>query len=242
MDAFTLSCVSRCIMQSPMPTLNPRTCMNSTSMRCASLMKFAATLLPKSFTSTWMMPPADVPMLFLHSEPAHSTPRRITTHRSCMSSTPSFSSSTPSDVPLRTTICSENTGSSSENSCLPVHRGRGFSTAGGGRFSCPGMRGSTNSGYLMGITICMICSRVKKVSLSVSSITATSESCTSPMIGLLDCGEISCVRTHISSCASATASTVRNTCRFISSPSKSALYGVVSQTGRRNVLSWMMRT
>ena len=60
-------------------------------------------------------------------------------------------------------------------------------------------------------------------------------SCTMPMTGLFDCGETMHRGTLMISCASARVSIVCITCRFISSPSKSALYGEVTERFMRKV-------
>lgn len=57
---------------------------------------------------------------------------------------------------------------------------------------------------------------------------AVSESCTIPITGLLDCGVRMFLWTIMSSPISALVSKLWGTWRFISSPSKSALYGVVT--------------
>ncbi len=68
----------------------------------------------------------------------------------------------------------------------------------------------------------------KKTSLLVNLRTAVSVSCTIPMTGLLDCGVTIIRGTMASSWISARVSRDCGKCRFISSPSKSALYGVVT--------------
>ena len=81
-----------------------------------------------------------------------------------------------------------------------------------------------------------ISARSKNTSGDVIMYDDKSESCTMPITGRLACGDTMFLATDINSCASARAANVCNTCKFISSPSKSALYGVVHVKLRRNVL------
>lgn len=68
----------------------------------------------------------------------------------------------------------------------------------------------------------------RNTSLLVNLLTAIKESCTIPMTGLFDCGVTMFLGTIMISVISARASRDCGTCKFISSPSKSALYGVVT--------------
>lgn len=68
----------------------------------------------------------------------------------------------------------------------------------------------------------------RNTSLFVNLLTAIKESCTIPMTGLFDCGVTMFLGTIMISVISARASRDWGTCKFISSPSKSALYGVVT--------------
>ena len=68
----------------------------------------------------------------------------------------------------------------------------------------------------------------RKVSRRVILPTPVRESCTIPMTGRLDCGVKSILGTDASSDTSARASRDWGRWRFISSPSKSALYGSVT--------------
>ena len=72
-------------------------------------------------------------------------------------------------------------GMMSEKSCLPVHNGRGFRMAGVGIF--PSQEGRNISRFI-------ICSLSMNTSRFVILRTAVSVSCTIPMTGLLDCGEM----------------------------------------------------
>jgi len=69
----------------------------------------------------------------------------------------------------------------------------------------------------------------------VSRWAPSSASCTIPMHGLLAWGEIICCGTAMSSATLAVAHGDCIRCMFISSPSKSALYGLAHERLRRNV-------
>ena len=68
----------------------------------------------------------------------------------------------------------------------------------------------------------------RNTSLFVIFLTAVNVSCTIPMTGLLDCGVMIILGTDASCDISALVSSDWAKCKFISSPSKSALYGVVT--------------
>ena len=68
-----------------------------------------------------------------------------------------------------------------EKSCFPVHKGRGLRIAGVGIF--PSQEGKNISRFI-------ICSLSMKTSLFVILRTAVSVSCTIPITGLFDCGEM----------------------------------------------------
>ena len=104
------------------------------------------------------------------------------------------------------------------NSCLPVQRALGFRIAGWGRR--PSHLGKKRIIFIR-------CSLSMNTSLLVIFLTAVRVSCTIPMTGRLDCGVMICLGTIMISDTSARVSTDCGKCRFISSPSKSALYGVV---------------
>lgn len=74
-----------------------------------------------------------------------------------------------------------------------------------------------------------------RVSLLVIFRHPSSVSCTIPMTGLFDCGETMHFGTIINSRTSALVSNDWGTCIFISSPSKSALYGEVTDKFNRKV-------
>lgn len=68
----------------------------------------------------------------------------------------------------------------------------------------------------------------KNTSLLVIFLTAVNVSCTIPITGLLDCGVMIILDTRAKFEISAFVSKDWGRCKFISSPSKSALYGVVT--------------
>ena len=70
-----------------------------------------------------------------------------------------------------------------ENSCLPVQSGNGLRMAGVGIL--PSQEGRNISRFI-------ICSLSMKTSLLVIFLTAVRVSCTIPITGLFDCGEITC--------------------------------------------------
>lgn len=78
-------------------------------------------------------------------------------------------------------------------------------------------------------------SRSMKQSRSVNLRTPQSVSWTMPMTGLLAWGEMMLRGTAQMLMSSARVSSLWGTCRFISSPSKSALYGDVTDRLRRKV-------
>ncbi|RNA23264.1 hypothetical protein BpHYR1_033063 [Brachionus plicatilis] len=117
-------------------------------------------------------------------------------------------------------------GVSAENSCLPVQSGLGLRMAGWGNF--PSHLGKNSTKFIM-------LSLSKNTSRLVILRTAVSVSCTMPITGRFDCGVMICRGTIINSETSARVSTDCGKCKFISSPSKSALYGVVQLKFMRNV-------
>ena len=95
--------------------------------------------------------------------------------------------------------------------------------------------GSGNSASSIHIIMLNISALSKKTPSCVSIHEDNKVSWTIPMIGLLDCGVMIFLATAINSWASARDSCVCRACKFISSPSKSALYGVVQLKFNRNV-------
>ena len=80
------------------------------------------------------------------------------------------------------------------------------------------------------------------VSLFVNRRDASNESCTIPITGLLACGETMLRGTDMISLISARGSWPCTRCMFISSPSKSALYGEVTDKLSLKVEYGRMRT
>ena len=123
--------------------------------------------------------------------------------------------------------------SSSENICLPVHSMVGLSNVAGGR----SIRRSLSCWLPMKYDARrQISWRDRNTSLDVSRYAHVRKSCVaatriSPFLGV----DRFCA-TPRSSRASALASSVCGTCRFISSPSKSALYGAHTHSLNRSVL------
>ena len=110
--------------------------------------------------------------------------------------------------------------------CLPVQSCLGLKIAGGGTMpSQPGTH----------MRMFWTKSRSMKQSRRVNLRIPQSVSWTMPMTGLLACGETICRGTHAICCSSARVSSDCGTCRFISSPSKSALYGGVTERLSRKV-------
>ena len=120
-----------------------------------------------------------------------------------------------------------------ENTCLPVHRGSGFKMAG---------FGTMPSQLVCHMRMFMKTSFLMKVSRLVMRRHASSVSCTMAITGLFACGETIIFGTIMSSWTSARVSMLCGRCMFISSPSKSALYGGVTEMFIRKVLYGMMRT
>ena len=85
-------------------------------------------------------------------------------------------------------------------------------------------------------------SRVNLLSLCVSRNDPVMWSWMPPITGPPNRGERMCSWTRISTRASARASSLCRTCKFISSPSKSALYGGQTARLNRNVLCGITRT
>ena len=234
--------------QSRMPTLKPRSSWKAMTTRCRSLSTLAATAHPSSRQSTSVMPPEAVPTTPLLRRPSSSSPSR--TSSSAPAASPSGSSSTsqrgppPAGPPAAgppaagpppastaggtRSSCSER-GSSAETSCLPVQRGSPprSRTAGSGSRAARRCLACASRWHA--------CCRVSSSEVRVSRYSPTSVSCTMPMHGLLACGESIWSVTIISIATDARALADCGTCRFISSPSKSALYGAVTDRFMRKV-------
>ena len=183
---------------------------------------------PHSSQMTWISPPPPLPMVFLHNVPVMSSPRSTRTPVSSTEKSPSSASRAHALVRI-----SDTSGTNIVNTCLPVHRGCGLSTAG---------LGTLPSQFSSHIRMFMKTSLVMKQSRLVIRRQASSVSCTTAITGLFACGETIIFGTIISSCTSARVSMDCGRCMFISSPSKSALYGGVTEMFMRNVEYGMMRT
>ena len=128
---------------------------------------------------------------------------------------------------------SETSGTNMVNTCFPVHSGSGLRMAG---------LGTLPSQFSSHMRIFMKTSLVMKVSRLVMRRHASSVSCTMAITGLFACGDTIILGTIMSSCTSALVSIDWGKCMFISSPSKSALYGGVTEMFMRKVEYGMMRT
>ena len=167
-------------------------------------------------------------MVFLHKVPAINSPRSILTPVSSTLKSKSSASLAHEDVRIKL-IC----GSIIDNTCFPVHNGSGFKIAGFGTFP---------SQFSNHIIMFMNTSFLRNVSREVIFRHPNSVSCTMAMTGLFACGETIIFGTIINSETSAFVSYDCGKCIFISSPSKSALYGGVTEMFIRNVEYGMMRT
>mmetsp|Transcript_45128 Transcript_45128/g.134765 ORF Transcript_45128/g.134765 Transcript_45128/m.134765 type:complete len:352 (+) Transcript_45128:2239-3294(+) len=194
---------------SPMPMLMPWCSSQWLMVCCMLLMNTRVASEPCSWKIVCTKPPSFAPSDFLHSVPVSSSPRRSST---CESSRlrPGGSASFHHDV-LRVRLIS---GQKQVMTCLPVHSGRGLSTAG---------MGSVPSQPATFIMMFIMRSRSMNESRLVMRRAAHRVSCTMPMTGLFACGEMMLRGTIMSSRISARVSCVCATCMFISSPSKSAL-------------------
>ena len=184
--------------------------------------KCIAATWPISSQMTWISEPPDVPSDFLSMTPVTRRPDWMSTSPSDQLSVlpPFLGNRAP--LPAKLSF-----GRMSEKICLPVHRGRGFRMAGWG--TTPSQSSPTHMTMLKSRSWSM------NVSFDVMRADASSESWTMPMTGLFDWG-LTTLRGTIMSCwSSALAATFWGTCKFISSPSKSALYGDVTDRFSRNV-------
>ena len=157
-----------------------------------------------------------------------SSPRSMRTPVSSTLKSPSSSSLAQALVRRRLT-----SGTNIVNTCFPVHRGSGLRMAG---------LGTLPSQFSSHIRMFMKTSLVMNVSRLVIRRHASSVSCTIAITGLFACGETIIFGTIMSSCTSARVSIDCGRCMFISSPSKSALYGGVTEMFILNVEYGMMRT
>jgi hypothetical protein len=166
---------------------------------------------------TWINPPCDVPTVFLSTVPNMIWPSSI--------NMPSSSAGlTVLDAEPRYKLIPD--GMHIDRICLPVQSGFGFMMAGGG--ITPSHSGTHRRMFWTK-------SRSMKQSRRVNLRTPHSVSWTIPMTGLLACGEMMLRGTAQMLINSARVSSDCGTCKFISSPSKSALYGDVTDKLSRKV-------
>mmetsp|Transcript_14849 Transcript_14849/g.44421 ORF Transcript_14849/g.44421 Transcript_14849/m.44421 type:complete len:351 (-) Transcript_14849:1317-2369(-) len=220
--ATMLSIVAASAIVSPIPMEYPRWMIQWLTTRWWQPKKARAPVGPSSLLMTWMRPPEEVPSVFLSSMPASSSPLSMMTRVSPGESSSTSSSGWPFANLKSETFC----GRKRLMICLPVHSGSGLSTAGTG--SCPEKESRC-------ITRFITRSFLRKQSRLVKPREPSSVSCTMPITGLFDCGETMQRGTIMISAASARVSIDWSTCKFISSPSKSALYGDVHERFIRNV-------
>ena len=105
---------------------------------------------------------------------------------------------------------------SMENTCFPVHNMTGLKTVGGGMSNCMSASDIIHKS-------CTNEARSKNESLWEIKYEPVMKSCVAAMMGSPDFGVSKLFFTPIKLIASARASSVWGTCKFISSPSKSAL-------------------
>ena len=160
-------------------------------------------------------------MVFLHNVPVNNSPCSM---RTPVSSTLKFmSSASLAQALVRNKFT---LGSIMENTCLPVHNGSGLRIAG------LGILPSQSSSHIM---MFIKTSFLMNVSRLVIKRQPSNVSCTIAMTGLFACGETIIFGTIINSLTSARVSYDCGRCMFISSPSKSALYGGVTDKFNLNV-------
>mmetsp|Transcript_11141 Transcript_11141/g.46367 ORF Transcript_11141/g.46367 Transcript_11141/m.46367 type:complete len:298 (-) Transcript_11141:1509-2402(-) len=208
-------------MPSPMPMEKPVCSSQWFTSVCVWFRKLRVAAGPCSCQMVCTRPPGAVPIDFLHSMPWSSLPRSMRTCVSPAEKSLISPSRCPAAVRVRLT-----SGRKRLNTCLPVHSGLGFRMAG------TGILPWNSSAHSM---MFIMRSFSMKQSLLVMLRHPSRVSCTIPMTGLLPCGLTMQRGTIIISLTSARVSNVCGTCRFISSPSKSALYGEVTDRLRRNV-------
>mmetsp|Transcript_31166 Transcript_31166/g.96457 ORF Transcript_31166/g.96457 Transcript_31166/m.96457 type:complete len:242 (+) Transcript_31166:1735-2460(+) len=162
-------------------------------------------------------------------QPLNKIDRRTTTY-------PSFGHQHPSPLYVRSLHSNETSGKSpaecgrmsKEKSCLPVQSGTGFRMAGVGTST----RSRASPAYAARL---QNASRVRKTSRCVKRYAAVTKSCVAATRGSPFRGVQMLCATPNNSWASARASSVWGRCMFISSPSKSALYGAQTHSLKRNV-------
>mmetsp|Transcript_57261 Transcript_57261/g.167580 ORF Transcript_57261/g.167580 Transcript_57261/m.167580 type:complete len:292 (-) Transcript_57261:284-1159(-) len=208
----TLSKVSSLAMMSATPQVKPLWVSHWFTIFWRYERKFRQPSGPSSSHSKWSNEPLLAPMVFLQTMPARSSPFWMTTLQSLAEK--SGSSFLFLEAMAESRFMEMLLGSSLESSCLPVHISFGRRMQGMG--SCPSQTGSHMRRF-------MAMSFSRKVSRFVYLAVASKLSCTTPMTGLFPCGETSCLGFSIMCLISERVSCDCAKCRFISSPSKSAL-------------------
>ena len=169
------------------------------------------------------IPPLEAPTVFLQIIPWINSPFLIWTKLSIKLSLSANSSGVSSLNLVRFNF----SGRIKLNICFPDHKGLGFIIQGIGK--------SLISKSSIHIIKLLTWSYVKKLSLSVKTLQPIKVSWTIPITGLLDWGDTICLGTCIMFIISDFDSSDWGRCKFISSPSKSALYGVVTDKFNRKV-------
>mmetsp|Transcript_29972 Transcript_29972/g.47824 ORF Transcript_29972/g.47824 Transcript_29972/m.47824 type:complete len:221 (+) Transcript_29972:2272-2934(+) len=192
----------------------------------SSLIKLVQMVAPFSLKMIWISDCGFAPMVFLSTIPDNSSPCSMRTNVSVadikFGLSPSPLSGLPLAVATRFTL-----GMMMDRICLPVHNGCGRRMAGIGMIPSHVL-----SRYMSRLNTS---SRLKNWSRFVNFMHPNSASCTIPITGAFLCGVTICVCTLANSINSALAFSDCGTCKFISSPSKSALYGEVTDKLMRNV-------
>mmetsp|Transcript_41397 Transcript_41397/g.119133 ORF Transcript_41397/g.119133 Transcript_41397/m.119133 type:complete len:236 (-) Transcript_41397:1413-2120(-) len=175
--------------------------------------------------------PLLAPIVFLHTMPLRSSPFKISTLQSLAAK--SGSSFLFFEAIAESRRMSKFSGSNFEKICFPVHNSFGLRIEGIGNW--PSHTGSHMRMFI-----------AKSFSMYVSRFVylavASKLSCTTPITGLLPCGDTSILGFNIMCLISDRDSIDCPKCKFISSPSKSALYGDVTARLNRRVEKGMTLT
>mmetsp|Transcript_64074 Transcript_64074/g.171453 ORF Transcript_64074/g.171453 Transcript_64074/m.171453 type:complete len:241 (+) Transcript_64074:3802-4524(+) len=208
---------------SRMPTVKPL----CKSQKLTNFCRFEINILhasgPFSIQIMCTKDPDEAPTVFLQTIPVINSPCRIITLWSDLEkvgSSPRFLPAIPESRSMLTS------GTTSEKICFPVHIGFGRKIA--GRGNLPSQCGTQRSRFIA-------MARSNMVSRLVNLDTANRESCTIPITGRFPCGDTICLGLNMMWRISARVSWLCARCKFISSPSKSALYGDVTLKLRRKV-------
>mmetsp|Transcript_110788 Transcript_110788/g.309614 ORF Transcript_110788/g.309614 Transcript_110788/m.309614 type:complete len:329 (+) Transcript_110788:3203-4189(+) len=186
---------------------------------------------PLSSQTRWSREPLLAPMVFLQTMPARSSPFTMTTLQSLAEK--SGSSFLFFEAMAESRRMSRFSGSNFEKSCLPVHNSFGLMMVGIGNWP-------SHTGSHMRMFIARSFS--KYVSRFVYFAVARRLSCTTPITGLFPCGDTNILGFSIMCLISDRDSCDCPKCKFISSPSKSALYGDVTARLKRSVEKGMTFT